>query len=102
MALIKTKPTSPGRRFVVKADRSHLHKGEPVLDFPGTFDDFLVKHPDLAGHRGADTGDLVAVDELPALDPRLAADVDRLPSRRALGGLREDPGGERQSLETGF
>lgn len=30
MALIKTKPTSPGRRFVVKADRSHLHKGEPV------------------------------------------------------------------------
>jgi large subunit ribosomal protein L2 len=30
MALIKTKPTSPGRRFVVKADRSHLHKGAPV------------------------------------------------------------------------
>ena len=30
MALIKTKPTSPGRRFVVKADRSHLHKGGPV------------------------------------------------------------------------
>jgi large subunit ribosomal protein L2 len=30
MALIKTKPTSPGRRFVVKADRSQLHKGGPV------------------------------------------------------------------------
>src|SRR5688500_20285548 len=30
MALIKTKPTSPGRRFVVKGDRSHLHKGGPV------------------------------------------------------------------------
>jgi large subunit ribosomal protein L2 len=30
MALIKTKPTSPGRRFVVKPNRSHLHKGEPV------------------------------------------------------------------------
>ena len=30
MALIKTKPTSPGRRFVVKVDRSHLHKGGPV------------------------------------------------------------------------
>jgi large subunit ribosomal protein L2 len=30
MALIKTKPTSPGRRFVVKPDRSHLHKGSPV------------------------------------------------------------------------
>jgi len=30
MALIKTKPTSPGRRCVVKPDRSHLHKGEPV------------------------------------------------------------------------
>ena len=30
MALIKTKPTSPGRRFVVKPDRSHLHKGAPV------------------------------------------------------------------------
>jgi ATPase subunit of ABC transporter with duplicated ATPase domains len=25
-----------------------LHKDEPVLDFPGTFDDFLEKHPDLA------------------------------------------------------
>jgi len=30
MALIKAKPTSPGRRFQVKIDRSHLHKGEPV------------------------------------------------------------------------
>ena len=30
MALIKTKPTSPARRFVLKPDRSHLHKGEPV------------------------------------------------------------------------
>jgi len=29
MALIKSKPTSPGRRFQVKIDRSHLHKGEP-------------------------------------------------------------------------
>ncbi len=25
-----------------------LHKGEPVLDFPGSFDDFVAKHPDLA------------------------------------------------------
>jgi large subunit ribosomal protein L2 len=30
MALIKSKPTSPGRRFQVKVDRSHLHKGGPV------------------------------------------------------------------------
>ncbi len=30
MALIKSKPTSPGRRFQVKIDRSHLHKGGPV------------------------------------------------------------------------
>jgi large subunit ribosomal protein L2 len=29
MALIKLKPTSPGTRFQVKIDRSHLHKGEP-------------------------------------------------------------------------
>jgi large subunit ribosomal protein L2 len=29
MALIKLKPTSPGARFVIKVDRSHLHKGEP-------------------------------------------------------------------------
>jgi len=29
-----------------------VHKGEPVLDFPGTFDDFVQKHPDLAeAHR---------------------------------------------------
>src|SRR5260370_2281541 len=30
MALIKMKPTSPGTRFVVKTDRSHLHKGGPL------------------------------------------------------------------------
>jgi large subunit ribosomal protein L2 len=29
MALIKMKPTSPGARFVVKVDKSHLHKGGP-------------------------------------------------------------------------
>jgi len=29
-----------------------LHKGEAVLDFPGTFDEFVEKHPDLAArHR---------------------------------------------------
>jgi large subunit ribosomal protein L2 len=31
MALIATKPTSPGRRFVVKVVNSELHKGEPYL-----------------------------------------------------------------------
>jgi ATPase subunit of ABC transporter with duplicated ATPase domains len=25
-----------------------LHRGEPVLDFPGSFDEFVEKHPDLA------------------------------------------------------
>lgn len=29
MSVIKAKPTSPGRRFVIKVDRSHLHKGKP-------------------------------------------------------------------------
>jgi ATPase subunit of ABC transporter with duplicated ATPase domains len=29
-----------------------MHKGEPILDFPGTFDEFVEKHPDLANaHR---------------------------------------------------
>jgi large subunit ribosomal protein L2 len=30
MALVKTKPTSPGRRFVVKVVNNDLHKGTPV------------------------------------------------------------------------
>jgi len=30
MALVKAKPTSPGRRFVVKSTRNQLHKGKPV------------------------------------------------------------------------
>jgi large subunit ribosomal protein L2 len=30
MALVKVKPTSPGRRGVVKVVNSHLHKGKPV------------------------------------------------------------------------
>ena len=29
MSLIKLKPTSPGARFVVRVNRSHLHKGDP-------------------------------------------------------------------------
>jgi ATPase subunit of ABC transporter with duplicated ATPase domains len=29
-----------------------LHKGEPILDFPGTFDEFVEKHPDLANAHG--------------------------------------------------
>ena len=29
MALIKTKPTSPGRRFVLNIKTDNLHKGEP-------------------------------------------------------------------------
>ena len=29
MALIKSKPTSPGRRFQVSISRAHLHKGKP-------------------------------------------------------------------------
>ncbi len=29
MAIVKSKPTSPGRRFVVKVVNPHLHKGEP-------------------------------------------------------------------------
>lgn len=43
MALIKSKPTSPGRRFQVKVDRSHLHKGGPV--------DSLVVHKKSTGAR---------------------------------------------------
>jgi len=30
MALVKVKPTSPGRRAVVKVVNAHLHKGKPV------------------------------------------------------------------------
>ena len=30
MAIVKTKPTSPGRRFVVKVVNKELHKGSPV------------------------------------------------------------------------
>lgn len=29
MPVKKAKPTSPGRRFVIQVDRSHLHKGKP-------------------------------------------------------------------------
>ena len=32
MAVVKCKPTSPGRRFVIKVKRDDLHKGQP---FPG-------------------------------------------------------------------
>ena len=30
MALVKMKPTSPGSRFAVKVDKSHLWKGGPI------------------------------------------------------------------------
>ncbi len=28
-----------------------IHRGEPVVDFPGTFDEFVEKHPDLASEQ---------------------------------------------------
>jgi ATPase subunit of ABC transporter with duplicated ATPase domains len=28
-----------------------MHRSEPILDFPGTFDEFIEKHPDLAGEH---------------------------------------------------
>ena len=43
MALIKSKPTSPGRRFQVKISRSHLHKGGPY--------ESLVVHKNTTGAR---------------------------------------------------
>ena len=43
MALIKSKPTSPGRRFQVKISRSHLHKGGPETS--------LVQHKNSTGAR---------------------------------------------------
>ena len=43
MALIKSKPTSPGRRFQVKISRSHLHKGGPETS--------LVTHKNATGAR---------------------------------------------------
>ena len=43
MALIKLKPTSPGTRFQVKIDRSHLHKGEPYTS--------LLAHKNKTGAR---------------------------------------------------
>jgi large subunit ribosomal protein L2 len=43
MALIKSKPTSPGRRFQVKISRAHLHKGCPEPS--------LVVHKNSTGAR---------------------------------------------------
>ena len=43
MALIKSKPTSPGRRFQVKISRDHLHKGGPETS--------LVTHKNSTGAR---------------------------------------------------
>lgn len=43
MALIKAKPTSPGRRFQVKISRAHLHKGGPETS--------LVVHKSSTGAR---------------------------------------------------
>lgn len=43
MALIKSKPTSPGRRFQVKISRAHLHKGDPESS--------LVAHKHSTGAR---------------------------------------------------
>jgi hypothetical protein len=28
-----------------------MHRNEAILDFPGNFDDFVEKHPDLAGQH---------------------------------------------------
>ncbi len=43
MAIVKTKPTSPGRRFVVKVVSADLHKGEPYAP--------LIEHKSKTGGR---------------------------------------------------
>jgi large subunit ribosomal protein L2 len=43
MALIKLNPTSPGTRFQIKVDRSHLHKGGPEKS--------LTRHQNKTGAR---------------------------------------------------
>ena len=67
MALIKSKPTSPGRRFQVKISRSHLHKGGP--------EESLVVHKNSTGARN-----LPYVDVLPvsSLDPLSLARHDHV------------------------
>jgi hypothetical protein len=30
-----------------------MHRHEEILDFPGTFDDLVLKHPDLAAAHAA-------------------------------------------------
>ena len=46
MAMIKLRPTSPGTRFVVKPDRSHLHKGKG-------FDGLLVAQKSTGARNGS-------------------------------------------------
>jgi large subunit ribosomal protein L2 len=45
MTLIRTKPTSPGRRFVVKVKNEHLHKGDPCRS--------LIEHKRRMGGRNS-------------------------------------------------
>jgi large subunit ribosomal protein L2 len=45
MTLIRTKPTSPGRRFVIKVQNEHLHKGDPCRS--------LVEHKVRKGGRNS-------------------------------------------------
>lgn len=104
MALVKSKPTSPGRRFVVKAVDPNLHKGRP---HPG-----LVEKKSKNGgrnnlgrittrHQGGGHKQLYRVIDFKRNKDGLVARVERLeydPNRSAHIALLLYPDGERRYI----
>ena len=52
MAMKQLKPTSPGTRFQLRPDRSHLHRGKPRFDRVGDIDDLNIVEFDILFFSG--------------------------------------------------
>ncbi|MEN8130735.1 MAG: 50S ribosomal protein L2 [Pseudomonadota bacterium] len=104
MAVVKTKPTSPGRRFVVKARQSELHKGQPYRPL-------LEKKPRSGGrnnlgrittrHRGGGHKQRYRVIDFKRNKDGVPAQIERIeydPSRSAHIALLRYADGERRYI----
>jgi large subunit ribosomal protein L2 len=104
MPLIKTKPTSPGRRFVVKSTQPDLHKGDPYGP--------LVAHKSKSGgrnnkgritcrHRGGGHKQRYRIIDFKRAKDGIVGRVERLeydPNRSAHIALILYPDGERRYI----
>jgi large subunit ribosomal protein L2 len=100
MALLKMKPTSPGSRFAVKVDKSHLWKGDPYAPLTerqaktggrNNFGRITTRH------KGGGSRQKYRIIDLKRDKDGVKGVVERIGRRNPLGCRLADQGGQRHA-----